>query len=910
MKNVLFPISFFFVLSISLNLQAQPNWYFTNTGSNHTILVQNSIPITIDGVQISTGDYLGVFFDSLGTQACGGYMQWTGITSTLAAWGTQSGNHDGFATGEGFTWKIWRASDASEYQATASYFSGTFPNGGNFTLNGMSGLASLVAIIPVPPSPGWYYEITNSQHSILIPNTISILLNGNPISQGDFLGVFYDSLGSMACGGYLSWTGQSDTLVAYGQTLGDNGFSTGEGMVWKIWRASNSVSAWADVSYDTQNATDSGSFVNGGSSKLASLSGISGRDLGISALIWPQNSCSNLSNSESIQLQFTNLGIGSVFDFKLFVSVNDTWFDTLIQVSVTIQPDSSTIVNLPLNIDLSDTGSFDFTFYLYNFGDLEAQNDSFNQLIHNFPLPELFIPSLDTAYCQSGNAPVMLTGFPAGGNFTGNHVLNDIFYPVTTGFSLIQYQFTDAQTGCSAILQQTVEVLASPQIDLGPNQTSCEGDTLILEAPAGFTSYQWSHTSGNSNVVEIVFSGNFSLTVTAENSCTDSDEIQITFHPLPNVQIEGDTAKCEGDSILLDAGFGFNFYTWQTEPLVYAQQIFVKNTGYYAVKVSKDNCSSVDSFFVEFYPLPDVEILGKDSACIGEAVKLDAGAGYTLYRWSNSMNNWGQSNTVYQSGAYSVTVTDANNCRGSDTIHVQFFPYPDSDLDPVPFLCIGDTVELSPGKADKYLWSTGETSAEILVLESGNYSFTITSKNCSSSKEINLTFFNPPDLSFSFEKEFNRVQFVNTSSMESNYRWFFGDGHESRIFEPFHEYADTGSYHVEMESINDCGYSVVSGTIHISDVDWGFSFKRPRYFPNPGNGVFNIAFSIYEDVELSYRLFDVHGETILSSTKKIYFAGENMYTLDLTSQGSGIYFIEWTSELGSFCDKLVLIRGQ
>ncbi|MEA3444408.1 MAG: hypothetical protein U9R19_06730, partial [Bacteroidota bacterium] len=325
MKNKLFSILIFLVLVFSMELQAQPSWHFNNTGNNHTILIQNSIEISVDGIQVLPGDYIGVFYDSLGSLACGGYMQWQGNTSTLAAWGAQSGNVDGFAQGEEFTWKIWIASNQSEFLSTVIYISGMFPNQGNFTVNGMSGLQSLLATSPQPPSPGWYYENTPLVHSIIIPDTISILLNGNPIVSGDYLGVFYDSLGTQACGGYLCRTGQTDTLLAYGQTSGNNAFSAGEEFSWKIWRASNEVSAWANVNYYTQNISDSAFFINGGLSQLATLSAISGKDLGITDLLWPQNSCSNLGSNESLELEFTNFGYGSLFNFNLEVHINESW---------------------------------------------------------------------------------------------------------------------------------------------------------------------------------------------------------------------------------------------------------------------------------------------------------------------------------------------------------------------------------------------------------------------------------------------------------------------------------------------------------------------------------------------------------------------------------------------------------
>lgn len=129
-------------------LPIAPDWTYTNTGNSHTILIQDTVQITIDGVQISSGDYIGVFYDSLGTPACGGYIEWTGQTIALAAWGddSQSPLIDGFAIGEEFNWKIWRLSDGASFDATATYIQApVMPNTEDFAVNGISGLNFLFA---------------------------------------------------------------------------------------------------------------------------------------------------------------------------------------------------------------------------------------------------------------------------------------------------------------------------------------------------------------------------------------------------------------------------------------------------------------------------------------------------------------------------------------------------------------------------------------------------------------------------------------------------------------------------------------------------------------------------------------------------------------------------------------------
>ncbi len=132
-------------IEVTSPFQGTNPWTYSITGTTHSILIENTIPITIDGVQISNGDYIGVFYDSLGTLACGGYVPWNGNNTVLTAWGADVGN-DGFASGESFKWKIWRAVDGSEFIATATYIPvPVMPNQGDFTSNGMSGLTSLIA---------------------------------------------------------------------------------------------------------------------------------------------------------------------------------------------------------------------------------------------------------------------------------------------------------------------------------------------------------------------------------------------------------------------------------------------------------------------------------------------------------------------------------------------------------------------------------------------------------------------------------------------------------------------------------------------------------------------------------------------------------------------------------------------
>jgi hypothetical protein len=129
--------------------QCLPPWTVTNTGNNHTIIIDTTAYPSISGTNISNGDFLGVFYDSSGTLACGGYQVWTGTDNiSISAFGDDPTTQakDGFAEGEEFKWKIFKCVGNTAYDAKASYVppGGIISHTNLYTTNGISQVASLV----------------------------------------------------------------------------------------------------------------------------------------------------------------------------------------------------------------------------------------------------------------------------------------------------------------------------------------------------------------------------------------------------------------------------------------------------------------------------------------------------------------------------------------------------------------------------------------------------------------------------------------------------------------------------------------------------------------------------------------------------------------------------------------------
>jgi hypothetical protein len=68
------------------------------------------------------------------------------------------------------------------------------------------------------------------------------------------------------------------------------------------------------------------------------------------------------------------------------------------------------------------------------------------------------------------------------------------------------------------------------------------------------------------------------------------------------------------------------------------------------------------------YSIPTLNLGNDTVAIVGPSYTLDAGAGFSLYTWSNGAT--GQTINVTTPGSYCVTITDINTCTNSDCIFV------------------------------------------------------------------------------------------------------------------------------------------------------------------------------------------------------------------------------------------------
>jgi len=319
--------------------------------------------------------------------------------------------------------------------------------------------------------------------------------------------------------------------------------------------------------------------------------------------------------------------------------------------------------------------------------------------------------------------------------------------------------------GCSSSDSITVVAFTEPpSVNAGANQElTCAQPSAVLTATAsgGMTpySYSWSPGGGSSQSVTVSSPGTYTVTVTGANGCSSSDTVSVTSDmAAPSVDAGANRElTCAEPAVTLTATVsgGATPYSYSWSPSGgSSQSITASSPGTYMVTVTGSNgCSSTDSVQVSAASSQPAVDAGQDQelTCLESSVRLDASvsggeAPYT-YVWSaGGMTT--QDITVDAAGTYTLTVTGANGCSGSDSVRVtESFVPPSVDAGPDQELtCRQSSIRLdayaSGGEGPyTYVWSPGGmTTQDITVEEPGTYTLTVTGANgCSASDSVRVT---------------------------------------------------------------------------------------------------------------------------------------------------------------------------
>lgn len=231
--------------------------------------------------------------------------------------------------------------------------------------------------------------------------------------------------------------------------------------------------------------------------------------------------------------------------------------------------------------------------------------------------------------------------------------------------------------------------------------------------------------------------GTYNVKLVAQRGCGVIDSIikPVTIGVNLPVDLGNDTAfVCLNDTAFIGSNLGIGSYQWFTgspgawvaSPNDTNPDLATVNPGWYRLFVSNGSCSGEDSVFVQVNSTPvDVDLGPDQLLCIGASILLDAGNPGAAYLWSTGETT--QTISVSSPDTFYVTAS-FQGCVDTDTIIVFLDSITTVNVMNDTFMC-PDVAPLdidASGFGVSYIWSTGETTPSITVLDTGRYYVAIT----------------------------------------------------------------------------------------------------------------------------------------------------------------------------------------
>ena len=283
-----------------------------------------------------------------------------------------------------------------------------------------------------------------------------------------------------------------------------------------------------------------------------------------------------------------------------------------------------------------------------------------------------------------------------------------------------------------------VDLIEYPVIELGDDQTICEGQTFLLDAFTPDASYLWQDNAITSTY-EVTLPGIYTVTVSLFG-CSSTDMIEIEFQSAPDIDLGQDIDVCEGQPVLLDAYIPGATYLWQDNSI--GETFDVTTSGTYSVTVTVDECSASDEVEVTYLAALEVG-LGPDTLlCPGESLSLDASVPNATYLWQD--NSSAPTLQVTEPGTYYVEVHEGF-CKVTDSIAISYINLPLIDLGPDTTLCEGNTYTLvAHVNGASYQWQDQSTADTMVVSAPGLYWVNGLVNGCITSDSITVHYSAPP----------------------------------------------------------------------------------------------------------------------------------------------------------------------
>ena len=382
-------------------------------------------------------------------------------------------------------------------------------------------------------------------------------------------------------------------------------------------------------------------------------------------------------------------------------------------------------------------------------------------------LPDMQGLALNSSFTQplcNGNSNGTATVTATNGSGQLNYIWsNGQNTAMATGLSVGSYSVTvtDAE-GCEGIT--TVDVTEPDALtvpDPAINQITCNGanDGSATVNPTGGTldyTYLWNPGTQITQTASNLSPGMYNVTVTDDNNCTETAQINIIEPPsLVISDVATTDISCAGKSdgqIIITASGGMGTLQYSINNSTFQNSNTFNNLpiGEYDIIVQDENGCTIPSNASLIVPnaLTITNIEGNKPDCTAmpngtATVAVEGGTPSYSYEWSDGQMT--ATATGLPGGTYTVTITDAQGCEIEGTVDVSSPESTSLTLDMTSLLCKGDNTGTATAIAIGvgnliYEWSDGQSTATAIDLAAGTYSVTITGEDeCTTNAQIEVT---------------------------------------------------------------------------------------------------------------------------------------------------------------------------
>ena len=387
-------------------------------------------------------------------------------------------------------------------------------------------------------------------------------------------------------------------------------------------------------------------------------------------------------------------------------------------------------------------------------------------------------------------------------NWTGpNAFQSDLQNPMVSDSGLY-ILIVSAENGCTNSAQTAVLLDAElPDISADGGLLNCTNPEIELIGNSNTINVIYSWTGPNNFQSDlqnpmIDLGGNYTLTVTAENGCTETETVlaEEDFE-IPDINATGDTITCDNPIISVLGNSTANILIWGwTGPNAFQSDLQNPNTneeGTYNLTITAENgCTNTTSTDVtENADFPIFSIEGDTLTCANLSFPfvVNSMTANVEFSWTgpNAFSSIEQNPVISDSGNYVLTVTAENGCSKEASYFVaENKQAPDIQTEDAELNCAVLEVELSGNSSNNnliYEWSNSggilSNNPNILVNQVGIYEVLVTAENgCTASANAEVILNNTPPIvntiNGTLTCAINEIQiFADSNDPNSTFEW-------------------------------------------------------------------------------------------------------------------------------------------